>query len=146
MELSAIKNKAVPARPGRSPVKWRHSMYFRVLVLCCVLLLCLFASIFIIVRHTIGEAIREVESESFQIAEKVYKLLEKDPSLEREEIAGIIMREEEDTRIFIEPRRGLMPEQRTSMEYRNDGTIQRVVEVPLERLDMFMTIHFSTPA
>ena len=79
MELSAKRSKTTTARHGRSPVKWQHSMYFRVLVLCCVLLLCLFASIFIIVRYTIGEAIHEVESESREIAKRVLEMLKATP-------------------------------------------------------------------
>lgn len=146
MELSAKRSKTTTARHGRSPVKWQHSMYFRVLVLCCVLLLCLFASIFIIVRYTIGEAIHEVESESREIAKRVLEMFEGDTPLDREEIAGKIMEERDDTQVLIEPLRGLLPELRNSVEYRTDGTVVRVVRVPLERLDMVMTIHYSTKA
>jgi len=129
---------------GRSPVKWRHSMYFRVLVLCCVLLICLFAAIFIIVRHSFHEAIAEVESQSLEMVETVYRLLESNPALERDMIASILMQEREDAQVFIEPLRDPGQEQRIFDEYDGEGHIQRVVQIPLDRLDMFMTVRFNT--
>lgn len=136
------------ARFGLSPVKWRHSMYFRVLVLCCVLLLCLFASIFIIVRYTIREAAREVENKSYQIAQEVYEWLETNPALDREEIAERIMQDRSNAYVRIEPSPALpaIPDWRTYEVYEEDGTIKRVVEMPLDRLEMFLTVHFNTQA
>lgn len=146
MELSAVKSKPATARHGRSPVRWRHSMYFRVLVLCCVLLLCLFTSIFIIVRHTIGEAIREVETDSQAIRKQVLDMFEGDASLTSDQIEAAIMNDWQDAEILLEPLPGPIPELRTSIQYQPDGRVLRVVHVPLERLDMLMTIHYSTQA
>ncbi|MBX3175833.1 MAG: HAMP domain-containing protein [Candidatus Hydrogenedentes bacterium] len=136
------------ARFGLSPVKWRHSMYFRVILLCCVLLLCLFASIFIIVRYTIREAVREVESKSYEIADEVYKLLETYPLLETEEVAGRIMQDRSDAFVKIEPLhgRGDMPSRRIYQEYGEDGAMQRFAVIPLERLDMVLTARFTAQA
>lgn len=138
------KSKTTTARLGRSPVKWRHSMYFRVLILCCVLLLCLFASIFIIVRYTISEAIREVESESNAIGQKVTTLLESNPSMDRGQAAGIILQGRDDAQILLEPRTGPMPKPSHSLEYGADGKVARIVGVPLDTLGLFMTIRFSS--
>lgn len=140
------KSGHAPGRFGRSPVKWRHSLYFRVLVLCCVLLICLFASIFSIVRYTIGEAARELESESHLIAEKVLRLLESNPSMDRGRIAAIITEENAGARISLEDENDAAPGTRHTLEYGPDGKVYRVVQVPLESLDMYMTIHFSTQA
>jgi signal transduction histidine kinase len=146
MELPAIKNSTATARHGRSPVKWRHSMYFRVLVLCCVLLLCLFTSIFIIVRHTISEAVREVESESREIARRVIEMSDGDTPLERDEIAEIFAGGRDDTQVRIEPLGDLLKEPRNTVEYWADGTVTRVVRVPLERLNLVVAINRSTNA
>ena len=123
-------------------------MYFRVLLLCCVLLLCLFGSIFLIVRYTIREAAREVESESYRIAQEVYQLLADYPSLESAEVAGRIMQGRSDAFVSIDPLHGSddLPERRVYQEYNEDGTVQRIAVIPLERLDMILTVHFNTQA
>lgn len=121
-------------------------MFFRVLVLCCVLLLCLFASIFVIVRYTIQEAISDIESESKEIAKRVLEMSEDDAHLNHEEIANVIMEERDGTQVLIEPLRDLLPELRNTVEYRQDGSVVRVVRVPLERVNMIVTIYRSTQA
>jgi len=137
----------IPApRPSRSPVKWRHSMYFRVLVLCCVLVLCLFAAIFSIVRYTVREASRELETRSIQIAEELYRIVEENPSMEHEIVENILMQGREDTSIEIVPYLGDRPEQRYYAEYGQDGTIRRVISIPLDKLDVLMTVHYNTMA
>ena len=146
MEQAADKNKAATARHSRSPVKWRHSMYFRVLVLCCVLVFCLFASIFIIVRHTIGEAMREVESESREIARRVIEMSDGDTPLERSEIAEIFTGGRDDTQVRVEPLGDLLTEPRNTVEYWADGTVTREVRVPLERLNLVVAVNRSTNA
>jgi signal transduction histidine kinase len=151
MEQPADKSKAATARHSRSPVKWRHSMYFRVLVLCCVLLLCLFTCIFVIVRYTIQEAITEVESESYEIAAKVSELLRNNPSMDSSQAEAVIMRDRSGMKIVLERHDGLGGpgidhEPRHSLAYGPDGTVYRVVEVPLDSLGLYMTVQFSTQA
>ena len=133
------------ARHGLSPVKWRHSMYFRVLLLCCVLLSCLLAAIFIIVRHTIDEAVREVESKSNFIVQEVNQLLVDYPQLEREEVAARINQQRSDTFIQIEPvlTPGNLPDRRYFQEYGEDGSVQWRARIPLDRLDMTLPTRLS---
>jgi two-component system sensor histidine kinase HydH len=134
-------------RPGLPPVKWRHSMYFRVLLLCCVLLSCLLASIFLIVRHTFREAVQEIQSKSDFIVGEVYRLLEDNPTLEREEVAARINQQRSDAFIQIDPvpardRR----ERRIYQEYGEDGAAHWRAEIPLDRLDMVLTARFGAQA
>lgn len=136
------------ARHGLSPVKWWHSMYFRVLLLCCVLLSCLLASIFIIINHRIDEAVQEVESKSNTIVAEVYRLLKAFPELEREEVAARIMQQQSDAYIQIDPipSRTNMPERRFFQEYSDNGAGHWSAQIPLDRLDMVLTARFSTQA
>lgn len=143
---SAQPSTSTSTRFGLSPVKWRHSMYFRVLVLCCVLLLCLFGSIFIIVRHTIREAIHEVESQSYLIADEVSRLLEETPSLDTKEVARLIMKDRPITYARLERIEGEMPERRIRDDYQEDGSVVREATIPLDELGMYLTVHFSTQA
>ncbi len=130
----------------RSPVKWRHSMYFRVLVLCCVLVLCLFASIFIIVRYTIREASQELEQQSIQIADELYDRLEKDPALDHDFLAESLMKNRDNVYIELRPIQGEKPPMQFSTEYEPDGTMRRIVTVPLDRIDVNLTVGFNTMA
>jgi two-component system, NtrC family, sensor histidine kinase HydH len=133
-------------RTTRSPVKWRHSMYFRVLVLCCVLVLCLFAAIFVIARYTVGEASRELQTRSIQIAEELYRIVEDNPSLEHEIVENILMENRADTDIEIRPILGEKPEQNYYAEFGEDGRVRRVFSIPLDKLDVVMTVHYNSMA
>ncbi len=121
-------------------------MYFRVLVLCCVLVLCLFAAIFIIVRYTVGEASQELERQSIQIADELYRIVEENPSMEHKIVEDILMQGLENTDIEIVPILGDRPEQRYYAEYGEDGAVQRVFSIPLDKLDVLMTVHYNTVA
>ncbi len=138
-------NKHTP-RSVRSPVKWRHSMYFRVLVLCCVLVLCLFTSIFVIVRYTIREAARELEQQSNEIANELYGIMDRNPELEHEMVEKQLMEGRENTDIELGPITEASPEIQLSTEYRPDGTVRRNITIPLDRLDIIMTVRFNTMA
>lgn len=133
-------------RSVRSPVKWRHSMYFRLLVLCCVLVLCLFTSIFVIVRYTIREVATELQAQSNEIADELYRIMEERPELEHKIVEKELMEGRENMDIELGPIVELSPEIEYSMEWRPDGTVRRNITIPLDRLDVIMTVRFNTMA
>ena len=45
-----------------APIPWRHSLIFRVIVLCAVLVFCLLGSVYVITRHYFGEVVQEMET------------------------------------------------------------------------------------
>lgn len=141
-------NPAPAARHGVSPVKWRHSMYFRVLLLCCVLLSCLLAAIFIIARHTLDEVENEVRNRSDQIVNEIYRIMEQDPRIEHSEMATQVMEKYTDTTVKLDPIQmfGEVTERRFYREYDEDGSVQLWGEIPLDRIDMVLTARFSTEA
>lgn len=57
-------------------MKWYHSMVFRVMLLCGVLLACLFASVFILSRHYATQVSREMERETQTLADSLVFQLE----------------------------------------------------------------------
>ncbi|HOH29497.1 MAG TPA: hypothetical protein PLC40_07475, partial [Candidatus Hydrogenedentes bacterium] len=55
---------------GERPVRilWYKSLFFRVIVLCAILLLCLFGMVYVITRHFFQETIQRMELEAADIA------------------------------------------------------------------------------
>lgn len=49
-------------------VPWHKSLFFRVIILCAVLLLCLFGSVVVITRHFVQETMRQMEAQAMDIA------------------------------------------------------------------------------
>jgi len=69
-----------PVQPTASaPVRWHQSLYFRVILLCGVLLLCLLGSVFAITRFFFNEAAQEMQAEAHRIAEKIQVRFDENP-------------------------------------------------------------------
>jgi len=56
--MNAAPASATPARPQQR-VRWHNSLFFRVVLLCGVLLLCLLGTIVVLSRYYFVEAIAE---------------------------------------------------------------------------------------
>ncbi len=54
--------------PASMRVPWYKSLFFRVVLLCAVLLLCLFGSVIVITHHFFQEAARQMEAQAADIA------------------------------------------------------------------------------
>lgn len=65
-----------PAQPETVRIPWRKSLFFRVIVLCAVLLSCLFGSVVVITRHFFQETVRQMESQAMDIAHSLEIRLE----------------------------------------------------------------------
>jgi signal transduction histidine kinase len=74
------------------PVRWRHSLVARVVMLSTVLLLCLLGSVYVITRHYYGEAIREMQAQAEEMADSVRILLEDNPDRPLEDVARDVSR------------------------------------------------------
>ena len=121
-----------PAAPSPFSVPWYRTLFFRVVVLCAVLLACLFAALLAITRHFFQEAAAEMEARSADIAHTLelrfdegfagdYRALEKDlMDLNK----GVDIKIEND-----EPDGGRGAS--FTMEHLPDGRFVRVARVPL---------------
>ena len=56
-----------PGQPAMR-IPWYKSLFFRVIVLCAVLLLCLFGSVIVITHHFFQETVRQMEAQASDIA------------------------------------------------------------------------------
>ncbi len=64
--MAAVTNN--PAQPPPFSVPWYRTLFFRVVVLCAVLLVCLFAALMAVTRHFFQEATAEMEARTADIA------------------------------------------------------------------------------
>lgn len=75
------ERKDILSQPSPQPLEivhipWRNSLFFRVIVLCAVLLLCLFGSVAVITRHFFQESVSQMESQAMDIAHSLEIRLE----------------------------------------------------------------------
>jgi signal transduction histidine kinase len=121
-----------PVTPPRN-VRWRQSLYFRVMVLCGVLLLLLLGLVVVISRYYLGEVVDEMQADAERIAEEIQVLVEENQDLEKAELQAKVMslREGFD---MVEVREGGSEINQGSVyiERHDDGRFTWVALVPIE--------------
>jgi signal transduction histidine kinase len=118
---------------ARVPMRWHQSLYFRIMLLCGILLLCLLGSVVVITRYYFGEVVQQMEAEAQQIAEQIVIHFEEHPEIEA---AGFEMELPEiggafDT-IRIEPNQSNFDQNLISAERGSGGEMVWVARVPLQ--------------
>jgi len=125
-------SNAAPREPTPlQRVRWRHSLFFQVVVLCVILVLCLLGSVVALTQYYISESVREMEAHAGEITHDIYLALERNPDITTEDLVHEIQEAYNYHAEFrLETEAG---ELSTSfrMESRGDQ-VARVVEVPLE--------------
>ena len=58
-------------RAVRRRMRWYNSLFFRVILLCGVLVLCLLGSVIVITRHYFGEVVEEMQTRTSEILQSV---------------------------------------------------------------------------
>lgn len=112
-------------------IPWRKSLFFRVIVLCAVLLLCLFGSVAVITRHFFQETVSQMESQAMDIAHSLEIRLEEGfdanySALEMEMMdlyRGVDIKLDEDTEAGHKAS--------FTIQRLGDGSFERVAKVPL---------------
>lgn len=117
---------------GAPAFRWRQSLYFRVILLCGVLLLCLFAALVVIMNYFLNEAVQEMEAQANDIINTLHVKLEEVPDITDHALIEDMAHIYEGYDIDIQE----TPEQRSATTFTlvrdSDGYLARVVEVPLQ--------------
>jgi signal transduction histidine kinase len=115
----------------RRTLRWRDSLYFRVMVLCGVLLVCLLLSVTVISRYYYGEVIREMEAQTQGIADHVALKLEDEPGISLDVLRTELYDEHQGFDIELEPFVGDIGKAEFTVTSHDDGSISRGARVPM---------------
>lgn len=122
------ETRALPVRP---PVRWHNSLYFRVVLLCGILLVCLLGSVVTISRFYFEEAVSEMEAEAARIADQISVVFDENPEIDLDALEEESMRLSEGSDVEFEPYLGSRFEGSITLERDAGGRIVRVARVPL---------------
>lgn len=113
-------------------VRWRDSLLVRVLVLCCVLVLCLLGSVLIITRYFYKEAAEEMEARTNEIVQTLsLDFAEGGDNQDLGEIESRLMELHEGFDVELTPFAGNAEPTSYTVTGMPDGAITRVAEVPV---------------
>ncbi len=120
-----------PAARSRPPVRWHNSLYFRVAVLCGVLLLCLFGSVALITRIYFEEAVKEMEAHARQLADRVTVDFDQQSDSALEQFSELSRSIHPDAYVQFEPYIDDTYQGSVAIKQGRGGELLRVARVPL---------------
>jgi len=112
-----------------APIPWRHSLIFRVIVLCAVLVFCLLGSVYVITRHYFGEVVQEMETQAEEMASIVVQHLEEHPDADLNAIADDMHQIYGDTEIELEPKADTVEIIPFTLEHGEGGKLTKVARL-----------------
>ncbi len=110
-------------------IRWRHSIVFRVIVMCAVLVCCLLGAVYVLTHHYYGEVVREMEAQAQAIADDVVVNLEENPDLDFGELEYEVRRRHKGVESFdldLNPPATEMGPTRVSIEVDENGELTQV--------------------
>jgi signal transduction histidine kinase len=116
--------------PRRAP--WRKSLFFRVVLLSVVLIVCLFAAVLLLSRYFFQEAAREMRVQASEIARGIEFEFRDRPGMNFEDIESNIRDLPAGFEIDIEPWSDDVEAASFTLHSGTDGMLTRVVQAPLE--------------
>ena len=117
--------------PPLPTIRWYNSLYFRVMVLCGVLLLCLLGSVVVITRIFFEEAVEDMERAARTLPDRVSVDFDQSPEKYREAFTEASARIHPDAYVEFEPYLDDTFESSVSIERDMEGKLRRVARVPL---------------
>jgi len=124
-------SEAQSHRIKQAPVFWRRSLLFRVMMLCGVLLLCLFAAVVFITRYFLQEAAEEMRAQTADIVERIDLEFSDSPNVDLERVKSDLMSIHEGVDIQLQPYAGGQEDTSFGIEYAPDGRLVRVAQQPI---------------
>jgi signal transduction histidine kinase len=124
-----VNAPAAPPAPARIP--WRRTLLFRVMMLCAVLLVCLFAAVILITQYFLREAAAEMQAQTADIVKSLELQFGAAPDLSLDQARTGLMTIHEGVDIQLQPYTGRQRETVFSIETTNDGSLVRVAQVPV---------------
>lgn len=121
--------RTAEARAARVPL--RQSLLFRVMMLCGVLVLCLFAAVLMITRYFLQEAAQEMQAQTAAIVESLDLEFGEANEVDVERMATQLMSIHEGVDIRLQADADGSEETAFSLERMGDGRLVRVAQVPV---------------
>ena len=115
----------------RPRIRWYKSLYFRVGLLCAVLILCLFGSVATISRFYFEEAVAEIEAHANRVADHISVVFDQNPDIDLNALADESMRLSEGADVEFEPYDGGLFDGSITFERDETGHLARVARVPI---------------
>lgn len=130
------------------PVRWRDSLFVRVVALCGVLVLCLLGYVIVISSHYFSEAVMEMEAHADEIAGRIELMLRDNPDMDNDTLTSEIMRLYNDEDIELRVDAGAPAAPAYHLERREGGQWTRVTEVPIDvkTRNLVLTLRATTDA
>src|SRR6056297_2803006 len=114
------------------PVRWRDSLFVRVVVLCGILVLCLLGYVIVISSHYFGEAVSRMEAQADEIGRRIEVMLRDNPDMDSDTLTSEIMRLYGDEHVELRVGSGEQTAPAFHLERQEGGAWTRVTEVPLD--------------
>ena len=115
----------------QSRIPWRRSLLFRVMMLCGILLVCLFAAVMIITRYFLREAAQEMRAQTAEIVERIDLGFRDAAPIDVEQMQSELMSIHEGVDIRLQPYGGRQQDTTFGLEYDEDGRMVRVAQQPV---------------
>ena len=112
-------------------VPWYRSLFFRVVILCTVLLFCLFASVIVITRHFVQETLRQMESRAMDIAHSLEIRFEEEDDVGYDTLETELMDLYKGVDIKLDDAEGTTHAASFTLQHLPGGAIERVARVPM---------------
>lgn len=124
------------------PLRWRRSLFFRVVRLCAVLLICLLASVIVITHHFFQEIMRQMETQAMEIAHSLEIQIEEGFDGDYEALGSKLMDLYHGVDIKLDEQTGDLGAATFTLQRLDDGSIVRMARVPIVNNDqpMVMTV------
>lgn len=120
-----------PAEQVLISVPWYKSLFFRVIILCSVLLLCLFGSVVVITRHFVQETLRQMEAQAMNIAHSLEIRFEEGFDADYEALEMELMDLYKGVDIKLDESREKTHAASFTLQRLPNGAIERVARVPM---------------
>ncbi len=122
--------EAVEAYP---PVRWYNSMIVRVMVLCVVLVMCLFGSVYVITRFYFSQVTEEMQARTEEVVRDVVVTFDENPEAELDELARAMDTAEHN--VEFELFQGREVPTQLSLETSPGGGMDKVARMVIDRGD-----------
>ena len=124
-------------------IHWYHSLIFRVIVLCAILVLCLLAAVYVITRHYFREVVNEMETETREIAQSIQVQVEANPTRDLADLKKTF--EDGYKKIEFEKLDGSVVAPPVTIEVAQNGTLEKVARMVFTLADQRILLTVRVP-
>jgi len=114
---------------GAPRVPWHHSLIFRVIILCAVLVACMLGSVYVITRHYFGEVVSEMEERTQDIAERLVLIVQENPNVNLRDLEEDLSKTYSGTQIELHEPKEPVEVAPFMLEKDNEGRLTKVARM-----------------